>query len=165
MCASLSHYVSTNVSSKLQLEWMICSIHHICTASPRCEWAGASSDLQLDWKICCTLSTYASLPHCVSTSESLDFQLCWMLCCIQHICAVSLHCEWAGELSDFWDMQKTCCTWCKDVCWPCFRSKSFSSDCWQQLMKFIRPTEPCHVHFYFSTLNLPCWNILSPSTL
>ena len=88
-----------------------------------------------------------------------------MICCIVHICATSPQCESAYGWPDCWDMRKTCCTSCKDVCWPCLRFKVVSSDCWQQLMKFICPTEPCHVHFHFSTLNLPCWHNISPSTL
>ena len=58
-----------------------------------------------------------------------------MICHIVHICATFLHCLPANAWQGCWQMKMTWSTLCKGVCWPCYRSKLFSSTCCPWLQK------------------------------
>ena len=58
-----------------------------------------------------------------------------MICHIVHICATFLHGVPANAWQDCWHMKITWSTWCKGVCWPCYRSNLFSSTSCRWLRK------------------------------
>ena len=76
-----------------------------------------------------------------------------MICCIQYTSGASLLCEWANVWLHRLDMWMTWHTWCKDVCWPCWRFQLFSFTFWQLLRERITHMLMHSAHFPFPKFN------------